>query len=280
MAKATNKPEVNTEEKKVYPPRNPVLRALQIIYSIYALLLFIVLMFIALVLVLLCTLLGKVRGGNAMYIVCNIWGRVWCSCIGMWHKEIYEAPVDRSKQYIFVANHISYMDILAAVLSIHQPIRILGKQEMVKYPIFGLIYRLAAISVDRSSAEGRARSVRALKAALAKHISIFIFPEGTFNETSEPLKSFYDGAFRIAIETGTPIKPMLFLGTHQRMHYRGFFELTPGIMRTVYLPDVPIDNYKMAQVKELKEKVYIIMEDGLRRYQQKYKQDERVAVTK
>jgi 1-acyl-sn-glycerol-3-phosphate acyltransferase len=157
-------------------------------------------------------------------------------------------------------------------LSIHQPIRILGKHEMVKYPIFGLIYRLAAISVDRTSAEARARSVRALKAALAQHISIFIFPEGTFNETDEPLKSFFDGAFRIAIETGTPIKPLLFLDTHQRMHYRGFFELTPGISRTVYLSDVPVTNYTMAQVKELKEKVYNSMEEGLRRYQKKYKE--------
>jgi 1-acyl-sn-glycerol-3-phosphate acyltransferase len=33
-----------------------------------------------------------------------------------------------------------------------------------------------------------------------------IFPEGTFNETGKPLKSFYDGAFRISIETRTPVK--------------------------------------------------------------------------
>ena len=282
MTAATNDTAINAEgsTKKVYPPRNPVLRALQIVYCIYAVLLFVAMMFVSLVLVLLCTLLGKVRGGNAMYVIINGWARIWCFCIGMWHKEIYEAPVDRSKQYIFVANHISYMDIPAALLSIHQPMRILGKQEMVKYPVFGLIYRLAAISVDRSSAEGRARSVRALKAALAQHISIFIFPEGTFNETDEPLKNFYDGAFRIAIETGTPIKPILFLDTHQRMHYRGFLELTPGITRTVYLPDVPVDNYTITQVKELKEKVYSMMEAGLRRYQKKYNQNERVAVTK
>lgn len=282
MNGATNDAALDTGEsgKKIYPPRNPVLRALQIVYSIYALLIFIVLMLIVVVLVLLCLLLGKVRGGNAMYVVLNGWARAWFFFIGMWHKEIYEAPVDRSRQYIFVANHISYMDIPAAVRSLHQPIRILGKQEMVKYPIFGLIYRLAAISVDRSSAEGRARSVRALKAALAKHISIFIFPEGTFNETGEPLKSFYDGAFRIAIETRTPIKPLLFLDTHQRMHYRGILELTPGINRTVYLPDVPVDNYTLAQVKELREKVYNMMEDGLRRYQKKYQQNERIAVTK
>lgn len=266
--------------KQTYPPRNPLLRALQVIYSIYALLWFVVMMFVVLVLVLLCTLLGKVRGGNAMYVIMNWWARAWYFCIGIRHKEIYEAPLDKSRQYIFVANHISYMDIPAAVRSLHQPLRILGKQEMVKYPVFGLIYRLAAISVDRSSAEGRARSVRELKASLAKHISIFIFPEGTFNETGEPLKNFYDGAFRIAIETGTPIKPLLFLDTHQRMHYRGVLELTPGINRTVYLPDVPVEGYTLQQVKELREKVYSIMEAGLRRYQKKYQQDELIQVTK
>ncbi len=269
-----------TDGEKVYPPRNPLQRTLQIVYNIYAMLMFTVLMFVVLVIVLLCTLLGKVRGGNAIYTVLNGWARVWYFLIGIRHKEIYEAPIDKKGQYIFVANHISYMDIPAAVRSLHQPLRILGKQEMVKYPVFGLIYRLAAISVDRSSAEGRARSVRALKAALAMHISIFIFPEGTFNETDEPLKSFYDGAFRIAIETNTAIKPILFLDTHQRMHYRGFLELTPGINRTVYMPDVPVEGYTMAQVKELKEKVYSMMDDGLRRYQKKYKGNERIAIIK
>ncbi len=38
-----------------------------------------------------------------------------------------------------------------------------------------------------------------------------VFPEGTFNMTTEPLKEFYDGAFRVAIETQTPVKPVLFL---------------------------------------------------------------------
>jgi 1-acyl-sn-glycerol-3-phosphate acyltransferase len=37
--------------------------------------------------------------------------------------------------------------------------------------------------------------------------------------TGKPLKEFYDGAFRIAIETGTPIKPVLLLNTYERMHY-------------------------------------------------------------
>jgi 1-acyl-sn-glycerol-3-phosphate acyltransferase len=42
-----------------------------------------------------------------------------------------------------------------------------------------------------------------------------MFPEGTFNETNAPLKDFYDGAFRIAIETKTAVKPVLFLDAYE-----------------------------------------------------------------
>lgn len=243
-----------------------LLGIIRIIYCLYALLWFVALMFIVLVLVLLFVMFGKVRGGNLVYIACKGWAKAWYFLIGIHHKEIYEAPHDKTQQYIFVANHISYMDIPCIIRSVHQPVRILGKYEMVKYPVFGLIYRMVVVLVDRSSPERRAQSVRGLKAALKKHISIFIFPEGTFNETGEPLKDFYDGAFRIAIETQTPIKPMLFIDTHRRMHFKNIWQLNPGICRTVYLDEVPVNGYIMKDLPVLKQKVYNLMQEGLLRW--------------
>ena len=35
---------------------------------------------------------------------------------------------------------------------------------------------------------------------LRKKISVFICPEGTFNMTHQPLKSFYDGAFVLQLK--------------------------------------------------------------------------------
>lgn len=262
----TDNTQLSSSEKHVYPTRNSLLRFLQIVYSIYALMCFLVTMLIILVAVLVSPLLGKTKGGNFVYIACKAWAVAWYFLVGIRYKEIYEVPHDVKRQYIFVANHISYLDIPAAVRVVHQPFRILGKYEMVKYPVFGIIYRMAVIVVDRSSLERRAQSVRALKAALYKHISIFIFPEGTFNETRQPLKDFYDGAFRVAIETQTPIKPILFIDTYNRMHYRGFLELTPGKCRCVYLAEIKVEGLSMADVKSLRDKVYKAMEEGLRRY--------------
>ena len=243
-----------------------LVRLLQYIYCIYALLTFVLLMFLVLPFVLLALLFGKIKGGNIIYQICRFWATVWYFLVGIKHKEIYEHPHDRTKQYIFVANHISYMDIPPIVLIAHQPVRILGKYEMVKVPVFGWIYRAAVILVDRRDSDTRSKSVRALKSALKHHISIFIFPEGTFNETKEPLKEFYDGAFRIAIETETPIKPVLLVDTLERLHYKGIFELTPGINRVVYLEEVPVLGLTLKDINSLKQKVYTIMENGLRKY--------------
>ncbi len=235
-------------------------------YCIYAFLVFILLMFLVFPFVMLSLLFGKIMGGNMIYQLCKFWGSAWYKSVGIQHQEIYEYPHDRSKQYIFVANHISYVDIPSIVIIAHQPVRVLGKYEMVKVPVFGWIYRAAVILVDRRDSETRAKSVRALKSALKNQISIFIFPEGTFNETPDPLKDFYDGAFRIAIETETPIKPILLVDTIDRLHYKSLFALTPGINRVVYLEEVPVTGLTMNDIQILKQRVYAIMDAGLRRY--------------
>ena len=242
-----------------------LLKPLQYLYCIYALLVFIAIMFVALPFVLIASAFG-VKGGNFIYKICFIWARAWYLFIGIRHKEIYEAPHDTTQQYIFVANHISYMDIQPIVSSFTQPIRVLGKYEMIKVPIFGWIYKAAVILVDRKDATRRSKSVRALKAAIHHGISIFIFPEGTFNITPQPLKDFFDGAFRIAIETQTPIKPLLFIDTLERLHYKSIFSLTPGKCRVIFLEEVPVHHYTMKDIQELKQHVYRLMDEGLRRY--------------
>lgn len=243
-----------------------LLKVLQYIYCIYAVTLFVVLMFFVYLIAAIATLFGNIKGGNIIYKACTIWADIWFPMIFIFHKNIYEQKPDKNKSYIYVANHISYLDSALLVKTIRKPVRPLGKVEMAKIPVFGFIYRSVIVTVDRSSAHQRAKSIDALKHVLQQGISVLFFPEGTFNTTHQPLKNFYDGAFRIAIETGTPIKPFLFLNSFDRLHYRGLFTMNPGKSRAVFLEEIETTGYTLDDVAALRNKVYTVMHDKLIAY--------------
>jgi 1-acyl-sn-glycerol-3-phosphate acyltransferase len=247
----------------------PVVKFAGYLYTVYAFLLFVVLLLLVFLLAFIASFLGRIKGGNFIYRICSYWADIWLPMIGIRAKRLYAAPHNSSRQFIFVANHISYMDVPMFVKAIRQPVRALGKYEMSKLPVFGFLYRNAAVMVDRSNTENRAKSVMVLKSVLRKGISIFIFPEGTFNTTGQPLKAFFDGAFRIAIETKTPIKPVIFPDTFNRLHYNSVFSLTPGICRAVYLEEVGVEGLGPEDVAKLKNRVVAIMETALLQYRER-----------
>ena len=236
------------------------------IYNVYAVVLFVALMFPVFLFAVPVSFLGNIRGGNLIYKACRLWADVWFALIFIQHKNIYEEPLNNHQSYIFVTNHISYLDSAILVKTFRQPLRALGKMEMAKVPVFGFIYRKAIVTVDRRSPEHRIRSVQILKSILRKRISVLVFPEGTFNTTHRPLKEFYDGAFRIAIETGTAIKPVLFLDSYERMPYEKLFSINPGINRCVFLEEVSTEGLSSKDVGFLRDKVYALMESKLLSY--------------
>lgn len=242
------------------------MRPLVWVYSLYAIVLFVVIMLLIFPFVVIASFFGRIEGGNMIFWLCRVWGDIWFPLIGIYHKRIYEAPHDKTKPYIFVTNHISYLDSAVLVKAYRQPLRPLGKVEMSKVPVFGFIYRNAIVTVDRSNTIDRASSLRVLRSILSKGISVLVFPEGTFNTTHQPLKDFYDGAFRLAIEMQTPVKPVLFLDTYSRMSYTGLLTMTPGRSRILYMEEVPVKGLVMADLPALKQQVYTLMERKLIEY--------------
>lgn len=243
-----------------------LLKPLQWIYCVYAMILFIGIMLLLFPFVIIASFFGRIKGGNMIYQLCMLWGDIWFFLVFIHHRNYYEQPPDKNKQYIFVGNHISYMDAPMLVKTIRRPIRALGRIELSNAPVFGYIYRKVVVIVDRGDAAHRKKSVRNLKSVISKGVSIIIMPEGTFNLTAKPLKDFYDGAFRVAIETRTTLKPFLLLDAYDRMHYRNLFTLTPGKSRAVFLEEVPVDEFTLEDIPALKMYVYELMEKKLIEY--------------
>ena len=209
----------------------------------------------------------SVKSGNLVMKLARIWSHLFLILTAIRSDNIYEEVAEDNKEYIFVTNHVSYMDIpMMMVVTKGKNIRILAKAEMTKIPVFGSIYKRGTVSVNRENPEARAQSVKKLIKFIDKKVSILICPEGTFNKTNEPLKFFYDGAFRIAIETQKPIKPIIFPDTFDRLNNNSIFSLTPGKCRAIYLSETSTVGMTIADLCNLKDKIFTQMEDALVRY--------------
>lgn len=224
-------------------------------------------MFALLPLFIIAFLQKPLKAGNGVIALARIWADMFFFMTGIRSKLIYEEEVNKNKEYIFVSNHISYLDIpMMMKVTEGQQVRILGKASMGSIPIFGSIYKRGTVMVDRENPQARAKSVESLIQFINKKISILICPEGTFNMTGKPLKFFYNGAFRVAIETQKPIKPIIFLDTWSRLNYHSIFSLNPGKCRAVFLPETSTNGLTEEDIDQLKEKIYLQMEEAIVKY--------------
>ncbi len=167
--------------------------------------------------------------------------------------------IDKTKSYIYVCNHTSYLDIPGITLTIPTQFRPLAKKELKRIPVFGWIAQSACVIVDRSSNESRRKSMEHLKEILSMGISIVIFPEGTQNRTTSRLQPFYDGAFRIAIETQQPIIPIVVLNAGKLMPPHKI-HIEPGTIKLVVGKEIETNHLNLKETSNLKQQVYEVMD--------------------
>lgn len=195
-----------------------------------------------------------------IFFFLKIWGWIFCILCSFQIRTRNKSAIDPDKAYIFVCNHNSYLDAIAIVLAIPGSFKPLGKIEMVKIPVFGLIYRKVVVMIDRASKESRAKSVDELKAGLAKGQSILVFPEGTMNRSDKALTDFYDGAFRLAIETNTPLAPMVIVNARNLFPRANPSAARPGTITCIFDEPLVVIGLVPDDLESLKTEVYTRME--------------------
>jgi 1-acyl-sn-glycerol-3-phosphate acyltransferase len=209
-----------------------MIKFFQWIYTIYSGLLFIALMLVFGLFVLIPLMISQ-RGDKISFIFIRLWAGIWAALSGIRFETHGQKFIDRSKPYIYIFNHRSFIDAPMIPMVIPQEVRAIGKKELSKIPIFGMLVGRLAVWVDRSDAESRRISLEKLVKFLHQGNSVVVAPEGTRNNTAEPLLPFQKGAFRLSIETGIPILPMAVIGADQVMK-RGSILLSPGKVKVYF----------------------------------------------
>ena len=210
--------------------------------------------------------LGDKKGGAVGYFFLKIWAILLGVFYFVYYKFYNRDTIDRSKAHIYIANHNSFFDSVTLMLGIPGQFRPLGKIEITKAPIFGYIYSKIVVTVDRKSAESRKKSILQLFKKLKNGISVLIFPEGAMNESSNNLNKFQDGAFLIAVESQTPIIPVVLINSRYVMPKLSYLLVRPGIIRTYFAEAIPTAGLTKEDIPALKEKVYTIMNDMIEKY--------------
>ena len=227
------------------------------IFAAWAMLIFIITMLPVVLLMWVIGLLKEPERTAAFRTIAKAWMNIFFLFIGCRLKIKGSENFEKSKNYIVICNHNSFMDVPIATPFIPGANKTIAKIEMSRIPLFGLIYKRGSVLVDRKDTDSRRNSFNKMKEVLDLGIHMCIYPEGTRNRTNMPLKEFHSGAFRLAVETGKSILPAIIFNTKKALPPgKGFF-FWPTKFEMHFLAPVHVsslDNYE-----KVKEDMYKLM---------------------
>lgn len=135
--------------------------------------------------------------------------------------------------YIFIANHSSYLDIIAIGKALPEGALFVYKEELTKVPVWGWSLKGSPfIMIRRADARDAMRSIEQAASEIRERgESVVIFPEGTRSFNGE-LGEFKRGGFLLAAKTGVPLVPLAIRGSN-RLLPRNDWRVQPGTIDVV-----------------------------------------------
>lgn len=146
------------------------------------------------------------------------------------NPELHDGP------YVICANHSSYLDIILMYRILpKKKFLFIGKSELLSWPIINIFFKKLDIAVNRKKRSSGMQSIIRAKKELQNGWSIVIFPEGGIPENAPILNPFKNGAFKLAVETGTPILPITIIDNWRLFNSAPLLtgQASPGISRLI-----------------------------------------------
>jgi 1-acyl-sn-glycerol-3-phosphate acyltransferase len=197
--------------------------------------------------------------------LCKAWSKTFYFLIGIPNPTYYKGSFSSQRTYIFCANHFSFLDIATLAGIMKGKYAFVGKSTIIKVPLFGYMFRKLHIPVDRDSKIAAAKAFLQMKKALEEGKSLIIFPEGgIFSENPPQMADFKDGAFRLAIETKTPIVPISLQWAWKVLPDNGKIMLSWHKMASVVHPTIETHSLLASDTALLKKQVFEIIQKELK----------------
>jgi 1-acyl-sn-glycerol-3-phosphate acyltransferase len=125
----------------------------------------------------------------------------------------------REGAVLIVANHVSWLDILA--ICALRPAVFVCKSEIEAWPALGwLLRRAGTIFLRRGSARAASEAAGAAAQCLRSGLAVAAFPEGTSSSGGTVLP-FHGALFQAALDAGAPVQPVALQYSSEAAVYAG-----------------------------------------------------------
>ena len=151
----------------------------------------------------MCALLFPfLKPAQRMRIVSR-WSAQMLSVLGI---ALQTSGTPRTGPVLFVANHVSWLDILA-INAVH-PARFVSKADVRHWPLMGWMVACGGtLFIERERKRDALRVVHKVAEALRAGETVAVFPEGTTAD-GHALLPFHANLLQAAIATGVPVQPI------------------------------------------------------------------------
>lgn len=142
--------------------------------------------------------------------------RLWCgqvlAILNVRVSASGRLPEPGTHGVLFVANHISWLDIWA--LKAQLPMRLVSKAEIRGWPIIGwLAEKAGTLFVTRHKRHETGKTMNSVEEALRQHDNLCFFPEGTTTDGTM-LNPFKSSLFQAAVNAQARVWPVMLFYPH------------------------------------------------------------------
>jgi 1-acyl-sn-glycerol-3-phosphate acyltransferase len=154
------------------------------------------------------------KTGRAQAALARVWAKVLLAVSGVKVRVEGLEHIDPNGSYVFISNHLSYIDTPVVLAHIPAQFRFLAKRGLFQIPLLGThLSRAGHIPVHREDPRASVKTMQtAAEVIQKKKISLLIFPEGGRSHDGK-LRPFKEGGAYIAIRAGVPLIPIVLIGT-------------------------------------------------------------------
>lgn len=181
---------------------------------------------------------------TAMNRAIGTWGRLGLRAAGIRLEVRGAAHLEMARPCVFLLNHQSGVDPILICALLRRDFVGVAKRELRRNPLLGPAFAFAGtVFVDRLDHEQAVRSLSPAVETLRAGLSIAIAPEGTRGQGGA-LAPFKKGGFRLAMQAGVPIVPVVILNS-QDVLPGGNWLMRPGCVSVVVHPAIDTQGWAL-----------------------------------